>query len=63
MYAIRSYYDIIDNIQKKIESEERRLTSKERELRNRFARLEATLSNYNSIQTSLQNQIAQLASS
>ncbi len=58
-----NYDDIIDNIQKKIESEERRLTSKERELRNRFARLEATLSNYNSIQTSLQNQIAQLASS
>lgn len=58
-----NYDDIIDNIQKKIESEERRLSNKERELRNRFARLEATLSNYNGIQTSLQNQIKQLGSS
>lgn len=58
-----NYDDIIDNIQKKIESEERRLTAKERELRDRFARLEATLSNYNGIQTQLQNQIKGLDSS
>ncbi len=58
-----NYDDIIDNIQKKIEFEERRLSNKEKELRNRFARLEATLSNYNGIQTSLQNQIKGLDSS
>ncbi len=57
-----NYRDIIENIQKKIEFEERRLKNNERNLRDRFARLEATLSNYNGIQGMLQNQIKQLPS-
>jgi flagellar hook-associated protein 2 len=55
-----NYQDIMDNIDKKIEREETRITALEEHLRERYARLEALLGNYNNISTSLSNSIAQL---
>jgi flagellar hook-associated protein 2 len=57
-----NYYDIIEGIDKKILYEEERLDRMETRLRNRYARLEVTLANYNSTMQSLQNQMAQLSS-
>ncbi|WP_461208335.1 flagellar filament capping protein FliD [Desulfocurvus sp. DL9XJH121] len=57
-----NYQDIIDDIDEKIEYEENKLARMERTLRNQYARLEATLANYNNIQTSLQSQLTQLSS-
>ncbi|WP_029893659.1 flagellar filament capping protein FliD [Desulfohalovibrio reitneri] len=56
-----NYQNIIDNIDRKIENEERRLEQYQRRMKNRFARLEATLQNYNGIQQSLQSQMSQLS--
>lgn len=58
-----NYDDIIDNIDKKIEYEQKRLDRYARTLRNRFARLEALLSTYNQQQSSMQGQIAQMTKS
>lgn len=55
-----NYDDIIDNIQDKIDFEEIRLEKRSRELKLRFARLEALLGEYDGISTSLSNQIDQL---
>lgn len=55
-----NYDDIIDNIEDKILDEESRLKRMERTLRNKFARLDATLGNYENIQASLNSQIVQL---
>ncbi len=57
-----NYQDIMDNIDDKIDFEERRLERMERDLRNKYARLEALLGQYDNIQTSMENQIAQLES-
>lgn len=55
-----NYQDIIDGIDKKIDREERRLSSMEKTLKMKWARLETTLGKYNSILTQLQSQISQL---
>lgn len=55
-----NYQDIMDNIDKKIEREETRIASLEQHLRERYARLEAVLGNYNNISNSLSNSITQL---
>lgn len=58
-----NYDNIIDNIDKKIEREETRLADMEYALRMKFARLEATLGQYDSISSSLNSQIGQLPTS
>jgi flagellar hook-associated protein 2 len=55
-----NYQDIMDNIDEKIDYEEKRIERMERDLRNRFANLEATLGYYNQLQMSLNSQIGQL---
>ncbi len=55
-----NYDDIIQNIEKKIDYEEVRLERMTRDLRNRFARLEATLGQYDQLSSSLSSQINQL---
>lgn len=57
-----NYQDIMDSIDEKIDFEERRLERMERDLRNKYARLEALLGEYDNLQTSMENQIAQLDS-
>jgi flagellar hook-associated protein 2 len=57
-----NYQDIMDNIDKKIERENTRITSLEEHLRERYARLDAVLGNYNNISNSLSNSIKQLPS-
>lgn len=57
-----NYQDIMDNIDKKIEYETERITRMERTTRDKFARLEATLSQYDSIMKSLESQITSLSS-
>jgi flagellar hook-associated protein 2 len=59
----KNYQTIMDNIDSKIAFEQRRITQYESDLRNRFARLDALLGTYQSQQTSLESQIAQLSSS
>lgn len=56
-----NYDDIIQSIDKKIDYETVRLDRMARDLRNRFARLEATLGQYDQINTSLASQIGQLS--
>ncbi len=58
-----NYQTIIDNINKKISYEEDRIARTETTLRLRFARLESTLSYYDNMMTSLENQAKQLSSS
>jgi flagellar hook-associated protein 2 len=55
-----NYQDIMDNIDDKIAWEEQRIERLERDMRNRFARLEAQLGYYNQLQTSLTSQIQKL---
>ncbi len=57
-----NYQDIMDNIDKKIDRENTRITSLEEHLRERYARLDAVLGNYNNISNSLSNSIKQLPS-
>jgi flagellar hook-associated protein 2 len=57
-----NYDEIMDNIDKKIEYEESRLARMQRDLINKFARLEATLGYYDQISGALSNQIGQLDS-
>lgn len=58
-----NYQDIMDSIDDKIAYEERRLELMERNLRSRFATLEATLGTYDSIATQLDSQIKSLSGS
>lgn len=58
-----NYQTIIDNINEKISYEEDRIARTETNLRLRFARLEATLSYYDNMMTSLENQTKQLSTS
>lgn len=58
-----NYQDIMDAIDDKIAYEERRLTLLERTLRQRFAKLEALLGNYDNIATQLTSQISGLSGS
>ncbi len=55
-----NYQDIMDNIDKKIAYEERRLSQLERTLRSRFAKLEAVLGTYDKLSASLSSQINSL---
>jgi flagellar hook-associated protein 2 len=55
-----NYGDITDGIDRKIEFEERRVERHEKDLRNRFARLEALLSYYDSLGKSINSQLTQL---
>jgi len=64
LHIIEKNYDtIIDNIDEKIFNEESRLTRMERDLTNKYARLEATLGQYSQLSTSLTSQINGLTSS
>lgn len=58
-----NYKDIISGLETKIAWEEARLERKERTLRDQYARLETTLSHYNSLQAQLESQLAQLTTS
>jgi len=55
-----NYQDIMDNIDEKIDDEWVRLERMERDLRNKYARLEALLGTYEGISDNLTNQLAQL---
>ena len=57
-----NYQDIMDSIDDKIAYEERRLALMEKNLRLRFANLEALLGNYDNISTQLKSQIDSLTS-
>eukprot|EP01022_Parablepharisma_sp_SALTPOND_P028381 TRINITY_DN7087_c0_g1_i1.p1 TRINITY_DN7087_c0_g1~~TRINITY_DN7087_c0_g1_i1.p1 ORF type:complete len:676 (+),score=147.88 TRINITY_DN7087_c0_g1_i1:263-2290(+) len=57
----QNYEDIIQNIEKKIDYEEVRLERMSRDLRNKYARLEATLGQYDQLSSSLSSQIGQLS--
>lgn len=56
-----NYKDITDNIDRKIEFEERRVSRMERDMRNRFARLESLLGYYDSLGKSINSQLTQLS--
>ncbi len=56
----RNYNEIISNIDDKIAFEERRIARIERDMRMRFARLEALLGHYDGLQASLGSQIQSL---
>lgn len=58
-----NYQDIMDSIDDKIAYEKRRLELLERNLRLRFANLEAVLGTYDNIATQLNSQIQSLAGS
>lgn len=55
-----NYRDIMDDIDKKIESETSRIEKWERTMRNQFAVLSATLARYDQLNQSLQSQVTQL---
>ena len=55
-----NYQTIIENIEKKIKQEDDRLVKWRRTMDMKFARLDATLAKYNSINEGLKSQIAQL---
>lgn len=57
-----NYQDIMDNIDKKIERENTRITKMEERMRERYARVEAMLGYYNNLSNSLSNQVNQLPS-
>ena len=57
-----NYQTIVDNTEQRIAEEEARLELKERTLRTLYAKLEATLSSYESLDTSLDSLIDQLPS-
>ncbi|MGE4293047.1 MAG: flagellar filament capping protein FliD [Desulfovibrio sp.] len=58
-----NYEDIMDMIDKKIEYEEKRISTMETNMRERFARLDALLGKYDSLAAQLSSQISQLSSS
>ena len=55
-----SYQDSMDSIDDKVLFEEKRLTRLERDLKNRFARLDAMLAHYQGVSASLQSQLVGL---
>lgn len=55
-----NYVDIMNNIDKKIEYEERRISRYERQMKDRFARLDALLNHYSGISAGLQSQIVSM---
>ncbi|MFP4167314.1 MAG: flagellar filament capping protein FliD [Desulfonatronovibrionaceae bacterium] len=55
-----NYYDIVDNIDKKIESELKRLDKYERNLRTKFAQTESLLGYYDNMQSMLNSQLKKL---
>ncbi|MDY7001011.1 MAG: flagellar filament capping protein FliD, partial [Thermodesulfobacteriota bacterium] len=55
-----NYQEIMDNIDEKIDDEWVRLERMERDLRNKYARLEALLGTYEGISDNLENQLTQL---
>lgn len=57
-----NYDEIITNTEKKMEQEQARLDRLERDLTNRYAKLEALLAELEGIQDSLESQISQLSS-
>ncbi len=57
-----NYDDITDGIDRKIEYEQRRITRLERDLRDRFARLETLLGYYDQIGKAMNSQMGQLKS-
>lgn len=57
----RNYTDIMNNIDDKIAYEEARLTRMERDMRNRFARLESLLGYYENLTAYLTSQISSLS--
>lgn len=58
----RNYVDISDNIQKKIDREEERLVKWERNMKLKFARLEAVLAQYEGLKSQLESTIKTLPS-
>ncbi len=58
----KNYVTISDDIQKKIDSENKRISKMETDMRARFSKLDALLGTYSQQQTSLTSQIAQLTS-
>lgn len=58
----KNYVTISDNIQKKIDYENRRISKLEVDMRAKFAKLDALLGTYSQQQTSLTSQIAQMSS-
>lgn len=58
-----NYKDITTSIDNKIDYEERRIALMETRLRERYARLDATLGTYDQLSEQLESQIAQLSSS
>ena len=59
----RNYQTVIDGIESKIKKEDERLAKWETTMRAKFSRLETVLSNYNSINSALETQLAQLNTS
>ncbi|MGE4553623.1 MAG: flagellar filament capping protein FliD [Desulfovibrionaceae bacterium] len=57
-----NYDDIMDMIDEKIDFEQNRIDKMETNLREKYSRLEATLGEYENIQTMLESQISQLSS-
>jgi flagellar hook-associated protein 2 len=55
-----NYHDIVNNIDKKIEDELRRLDKYERNLRTKFAQVESLLGYYDNMQSMLDSQLKQL---
>jgi len=55
-----NYTTISDNIQEKIDYENKRIATMETRLRDRYSRLDTLLGQYESLQTSLESQLAQL---
>jgi flagellar hook-associated protein 2 len=55
-----NYDDIMDSIDSKIEFEEKRIAKLEDNLREKYARLDALLGQYENIGTALSGQISQL---
>lgn len=58
-----NYGDIMDSIDSKIEFEENRIAKMERNLKNKYARLDALLGQYSQIQSQLSSSISQMSSS
>ncbi|MFP5239253.1 MAG: flagellar filament capping protein FliD [Acidobacteriota bacterium] len=59
----KNYVTISDNIQKKIDYENKRISAYAQSLKNKFSKLDALLGTYNQQQTSLASQITQMSKS
>lgn len=58
----KNYVTISDNIQKKIDYENKRISALERHMRDMYSRLDTLLGKYSQIQASMNSQIAQMSS-